>query len=223
MVKLISRKREIAYKIWIKDIHGGQFFKKAGWEPNYVEVAGKKISRVNILATVVSKFISEDGNYGTITLDDGSETIRARTFGPDVFKIKDLKIGAIVRLIGRVKEYSGEIYISPEIVREVEDPNWIIVHKLELGQPLTGEPEPDKLKPSLPEEVAEEELKEKDQSIQAKILQIIKELDDSSGAEINEVIARSGLEVEEARAILVGLLNSGEVYEPRKGKLKILE
>jgi hypothetical protein len=34
-------------------------------------------------------------------------------------------------MIGKIREYEGEIYISPEIVREIEDPNLLALHKYE--------------------------------------------------------------------------------------------
>jgi len=223
MVKLVSKKRIVSKKVWIKDLVRGKYVKGEGWDPNYVEIGGEKISRVHLIATVVSKFISEDGNYGTLTLDDGTETIRVKAFGPDVVKLKNPKIGDIVRFIGRVKEYEEEIYLSPEIIRRIEDPNWIIVHKLELGKPATGEPAPEEVKPTIPEEVAEEVIREEDLSVQDKILNLIRDLDLGEGAEIDEVIAKSELDVAEAKSVIVGLLKSGDIYEPKKGKLKVLE
>lgn len=223
MVKLQSRKRVTAQKIWIGDIHSGEFQKGEGWNPSYVDVDGNKISRVNLLATVVSKFISEDGNYGTITLDDGTETIRVKAFGPDVIKLKDSKIGTIARFVGKVKEYKEEIYLSPEIVRPVEDPNWILVRKLELGRPVSGEIKADDVKPSVPEEVAEEVIKEEDTSMQEKILALIQETDVGEGADMDIVIKKSELDISEAKSIIIGLLKAGDVYEPKKGKLKVLE
>ncbi|MBD3263236.1 hypothetical protein GF374_02550 [Candidatus Woesearchaeota archaeon] len=223
MVKLKSKKRIVSKKVWIKDLHSGEYTKTEGWNPNYIEINSEKISRVHLIATTVSKFISEDGNYGTITLDDGSETIRIKAFGPDVIKLKDSKIGKLVRFIGKVKEYNDEIYLSPEVIRNIEDPNWMIVHKLELGQPSTGTTDADDVKPSVPEDVAEETIKEEDLSVQNKIVNVIKEVDIGEGAELDIVIKKSGLDVSEAKSIIIGLLKSGDIYEPKKGRLKVLE
>ena len=223
MVKLQSRKRVVSQKIWIRDLHTGEFVRGEGWNPSYIENDGKKVSRVHLLATVVSKFISEDGNYGTITLDDSTETIRVKAFGPDVIKLKSSKIGEIVRFIGKAKEYNDEIYLSPEIVRHIEDPNWIILHKIELGRPEEGIPQPEDVKPTVPEEVAEEVIKEEDSSVQDKVLDIIRELNVGDGADIDLVVEKSGLDAAEAKSVIVGLLKSGDVYEPKKSKLKVLE
>lgn len=223
MVQLISKKRAPAQKVWIADFINGNFFAAEGWNPSYVLVNDKKISRANILATVVMKFTSEDGNYAALTLDDGTETIRSKAFGPDTVKFSNVKISSIVRFIGKIKEYNQERYLKPEIVREVSDPNWLIVHKLELGEPATSVPSPEETKPTISENVAETTLKEDDLSVQAKILNLIRTLDSGAGAELDAVIERSQIEIEEAKNIIVGLLKAGEVYEPRKGKLKVLD
>jgi predicted transcriptional regulator len=222
LTKLKSPKRQVAHKSWICDLLNGKFVKGEGWNPSYVELSDRKVSRINLTATVVSKFTSEDGNYGAITLDDGTETIRSKAFGPDTAKFVPVKVGAIIRFVGKVKEYNGEVYLSPEIVRPLEDPNWIIVHKLELKSPASGAPAPEVMKPSISENVAEEVIKDQDQSVQINMLDIIKGLDAGEGAEIEKVIQSSKLEQEEAKNIIIGLLKSGDVYEPRKGKLKVL-
>jgi DNA replicative helicase MCM subunit Mcm2 (Cdc46/Mcm family) len=40
---------------------------------------------------------------------------------------------------------------------------------------------------------------------------------------MTEVISKSKLEEEDAKNIIIGLLKSGDIYEPRKGKLKVLD
>ena len=219
MVKLKTAKRLVAYKAWIRDIVTAPYVQQAGWEPNYIELAGVRVSRVNLLASVVGKFVSEDGNYATITLDDGTETIRSKAFGPDVIKLKDTRIGSLVRFIGKIKNYNEETYLAPEIVREVEDPNWIIVRQLELGLPRT---EQKKIVKMIPTEVAEEVIEEEG-GINRTTLEIIKKLDKGQGADMTQVIKKMDLDESEAKNVLVGLLKAGECFEPLKGKLKVLE
>ena len=50
------RKRQIAYKIRIKDILEGKYVKEEGWNPNYIVTANEKeVSRVNIIGIVIDK------------------------------------------------------------------------------------------------------------------------------------------------------------------------
>jgi hypothetical protein len=223
ITKLKAKKRLPAQKIWIKDILTSNYVKGQGWDPSYIEFNGAKISRAHIIATVVAKFLSEDGNYATITLDDGTETIRCKAFGPDVIKIRNTHISSLVRFIGKIKEYNAERYVSPEIARNLDDPNWMILHKLELGMPAMGAPAQEEVKPLIAEEIAVEIIKEEDFSVQKQMLDNIRNSDTGQGADMAEVISKSKIEEEEARNIIIGLLKSGDIYEPRKGHLKVLD
>ena len=51
-----SQKRQIAYKIRIKDLISGEYIKEEGWDPNYIKTLnGINVSRVNLIGTVVAK------------------------------------------------------------------------------------------------------------------------------------------------------------------------
>jgi RPA family protein len=214
--------RQVAYKVWIQDIINGAFTKNTEeqWSPNYVEVNGKKISRVNIIASVVGKFLTEDENYGTLTLDDSSETIRVKSFGPDVSKVKKARVGKLIRFIGKVKEYNGEIYLSPEAVWILDDPNWVTVRKLELGKYLTVEKDKEI---TIAKDVAEEIIKDDDESLTKRMIALINKYDDGKGAPIDKIIEDSKLDEDEVKNAIIGLLKNGEIFEPRKGKLKVLD
>ncbi|MEM2954524.1 MAG: OB-fold nucleic acid binding domain-containing protein [Candidatus Nanoarchaeia archaeon] len=216
------RKRLPAKRTWISHLIMGSYHKSEGWTPGYVEFENKTYSRVSIIAIVVGKFISEDGNYGTITLDDGTETIRVKTFGPEVLKLKDLEIGAIVKCVGKVRQYDNEIYISPEFIRNLDDPNWLIVNKLQLGAPKVV-PAPESVKPIISEQEAKIQIETEALTVQGKMIALIKKLDKGLGAPLNEIIDNFGLAEDETKAILLGLLKSGDIYEPKKGFYKILE
>jgi len=212
--------RQTAHKLWISQLAGANYVKQEGFNPNYIEVNGKNVSRVHLMATVVSKFLSEDGNYGAVTIDDGTETIRIKAFGPDVQRVKPAKIGMIVRAIGKLRQYNEEIYLSPEVLKEIDNPNWLIVRKLELGKAPTIE---------RPIEQSEDGSKkvetsyDEEENMSEKILQLIKDCTADEGANIDDIIKQCGLEEDDAKNMIVGLLKSGDVFEPRKGQLKVLE
>jgi RPA family protein len=240
--------RSVAYKVWISDISNGEYIKQEGFNPNYIVLDGKQISRVNLIATVVGKFMSDDGNYGAITIDDGTETIRMKAFGPDVIKIKKAEVGQLVRAVGKLKEYNDERYLSPDFVVEIKDPNWVIVQKLELGEareivatadsegkpteptqpklngtPKTEQEDTAKSKESIVENKPEEKVEgEKPSESMPNFVELIKKLDSGDGADMTEVVAECKLSEEEAKIFIIDLLKQGEIYEPRKGKLKVL-
>jgi len=129
---VIERKRLTAIKTDIKSIVDGKYIKAEGFESNYVITKnGLKISRARILATVMNKFVTEDDKYGFIVLDDETETIRAKVF-KNTKILKDLEIGDLVDVVGKIKEYDDELYLAPEIIKKIQDPNFLILRKAEL-------------------------------------------------------------------------------------------
>jgi len=145
------QERQVARKIDIKTINSGNFVQierkseEDRYLPNYIEVNGMKISRVRVLATVIDKFVSEDGNYATLTLDDTTDTIRCKIFMNSNFSdnisrqnlidletINNIEKGDLIDVIGKIREYNEERYIQPEIIVKIEDPNFEVLRKLEI-------------------------------------------------------------------------------------------
>jgi RPA family protein len=130
------RKRETAYKLRIGDLLRGKqiFEQQTGLNPRlqFVEIGNKRVVRVNIVGNLVDKFESEgERKFGSITLDDGSGQIRARLFGDDLSKFKDMSQGDTLVIIGLLRSFNQEIYISPEIMKKT-DPKYLLVRKLEI-------------------------------------------------------------------------------------------
>ena len=133
----MNKLRQTAIRARISDITTGKFVRKEGLEPSYVlSELGQRISRAKLLGTVVDKFMSEDGNYSTITIDDDSDSIRIKAFRENVNLLKDIELGDLVMIIGKVREYAGENYIIPDIVKKVANPNYECLHKLEILKEL---------------------------------------------------------------------------------------
>ena len=127
---MAEKKRLVALKVKIAEIMSGRWTQREGFNANYLLTrTGKRLSRVRSLSTVVAKFISQDKKFSSITLDDGTETIRAKAFNSFIFD--SIKIGDIIDVIGKLRQYNDELYIVPEIVMPV-DVNWETLRELEL-------------------------------------------------------------------------------------------
>lgn len=208
-------KRQTAYKCTISQILNGNYVVQQGWEPNYIDSGSLKISRINILAVITTK----EGN--TFTIDDGTGNITIRMFS-EPEKSSQYKPGDIVLIIGRPREYTNQRYIVPEIIRKIENKKWINHRKKELELQGNPEPEPVKQEHKIEEQKQEEQEEPIETTNRSKILlQAIKKLDDGKGAPIDEVIQMSKLE--DAEEYIEQLLNEGEIYEIRKGRLKVLD
>lgn len=210
-----SQRRQIAYKVRIKDLINGRYVKEEGWQPNYIITSdGRQVSRVNLIGTIVLKPTEENLNYQSIIVDDGSSKISIRSFEGNV--LKNVNVGDVILLIGRPREYGSEKYIVPEIVRVVDNKKWIDIRKLEIELH-------NKKNKRVNEDVVlkEEVVEEKKESQADKIFKLIKEIDDGEGADTEEIISKAN--VEHVEKIIANLLEEGEIFEIKPGKLKVLE
>jgi 23S rRNA maturation-related 3'-5' exoribonuclease YhaM len=230
--------RQTAYKIWISNLLNGTFTKQPGeWDPNYLECNGKKVSRVNIIGSVVSNFVAEDGKYAYLTIDDGSACIRIKTFADDNKLIEGFNRGNLVMLIGRVREYNNEIYLQPEIVKNLTNPNWELIRKSELFKeygkfsklnPVVIQAPQQQEQPQKPVEESVVSSPEKSsennqatETLRQKILSKVEQAADA-GAEIQSIIHELEISEEDANKAIDELLKEGEVYMARAGILKII-
>lgn len=137
----VEMKRITAVKTDINSLSGGQIIKQDGFNPSYMlDSNGQRLSRVRVLATVVDKFVSEDGKYASVTIDDGTGIIRAKSFKA-IAIFNNVSKGDIVDMIGRIRSYNEETYIMPEIIYKPIDPNFLSLRKAELveRQKILGE------------------------------------------------------------------------------------
>ena len=222
--------RQTAFKVWISDLISNPYKKDAGeWSPNYILINDKKVSRVNLLATVIMKYENPDGNYVSITLDDSSSTIRVKAWGEDIPILKNVNIRDVILLIGRPREFSGEVYIVQEIVKKIDNPVWQKIRKLELEREFGKREEvkieqqefkaPEMLEPF----VEEEKIEETSESDIQKLLNLIEKFDTEKGADFTKIISESQIEEAKAAMIIEDLLRDGEIFQPTRATLKLLK
>ncbi|MFH1376162.1 MAG: OB-fold nucleic acid binding domain-containing protein [Candidatus Woesearchaeota archaeon] len=230
------QKRQVAYKVWISDLINHDFIRQSGeWDPNYVQIGNKKISRVNIIATVIEKSKADDGSYASLIIDDGSENVSVKAWKEDIKLIENVEIGTAILLIGRVREYNEKIYLSPEIVKPLDKLEWVELRKKELlkeygtatkfeevktEQPIRQVEGPKEILVATEEEIVEDITTESDRQ---KILNDIEKLHGEDGVETEKVISNTDVEESRVRSIIQELLKEGEIFEISPGKIKIIE
>ncbi len=241
----MEKKRIHSVKTRIKPLTSGRYIAQEGFNPNYVLTKhGTRLSRVRILATVVDKFISESGKFASVTLDDGTDTVRAKVFNA-VSMFDSIGVGSEIDLIARVKEYQGEIYLAPEIITIVHDPNMHLLRELELKlqdketeakrklihehrQQVADMMELERLMRERygiqPEEVEAvlQTQEEPEDDKKGEVLKLIEKLDDGNGCDYAELLKASGLPEDAIDSVVNELLEEGVCFEPRPGKIKKL-
>jgi len=205
-------KRNIAYKFRIGDLLIGKPVMD-GERFNFLELGNKRIVRVNVVGNVVDKHdVDDEKRYSFVTIDDGSGQIQLRAFSEDAEKLKNLNQGETVLIIGVLRIFNNEIYISPEIVR-LQDPSYLLIRKLEI----------EKNRSSLETEKNTEEDKEKATAIKDKILGDIKNSEEDNGIYVDELIMKHReISAEIINQEIKKLLEEGIIFEPRPGKVRWL-
>ena len=162
------------------------------------------------MATVVYKSEQEQSS-NNLMIDDGTGKIVLKsfeTFAP----FSQVDIGDLVLVIGKIREFNNEKYIIPEILKKLSNNLWISVRKLELKNDAIVEQEKGKI---------EEVIESKAPNSSENIYSLIRKTDSGDGADIDEVIKQSGLV--DAESIINRLLENGDVFEIKPGRVKVLE
>jgi RPA family protein len=244
---LMETLRQTMIKSDISDLANGEFVRKEGFDPSYILTGlGKKISRTKVIGTVTGRFMNDEGTYSTITIEDDSAAIRVKAFGEETGIFDELEIGDIVTVIGKVKEYNDEIYISPEVVKKT-DINFENLHKLEVMKSkieskksydivksemdkftdveemkkyLTKKYKIDKSKvESIVEDMAKDQTK-KEKDHKPFLLDLIDKLDEGKGVEIKKLVKNSKLDQNTFEEAMNELITEGLCYEPKPGFIK---
>lgn len=216
--------RGVAYKVPITDVTQGSYqYSDSEDETNYLLTPlNEKISRCRIMATVVSKHTGDEQRFVFLTLDDTTDTISARVFQEDVELVKNIKPGDIVDVIGRIREYQEEKYINLESIKQIDEPNWELVRKLEIlrHEKKTGKIRGKETVDSGEDHqthVEEEVVSEESKSL---VLGLIDKLDEGEGVRYLILADETGLGDEKLEETLNDLLGEGEIYEPKIGRFR---
>jgi len=201
-------KRRTAFKIRVGEILMGKPVMD-GDRFSFLELGSRNIVRVNIIGNIVDKYESEgDSKYMVLTIDDGSGQIKAKTFGEDTGRFSKFVQGQTVVVIGVLRVWNNETYISPEIIREME-PKYLLVRKLET--------EKDRSKDT--NTLGREEIV----AVKDRILGAIKNSEDEGGIEKDRLI----MNLKDISAAIINqevqkMLEEGIIFEPRPGKVRYL-
>lgn len=218
----------------------GQYIRSPdGTQPSYLLTPwGEQVTRVRVMGTVVDKFIREDQSYATLRIDDGSETISLRAWQETAKELNRFNLGEIIDVVGRVREFNGEIYLIPEMIIRVENPNWELVRELEIiamrrgalaagVKPKFVKQEPRELNITAPRETVETAETEEEplpivpDELKKKVAIAIEKLDTGSGVEPIKIANELNLSLAQINDALRVMFVEGDVFEPTTGKFRL--
>ena len=201
-------KRNVAYKLRIGNVLLGKPILDNG-RFAFLELGNKRIIRLNIIGNIVDRYESQgDTNYISLTLDDGSGQIKLKVFGDFVEKFKDIHQGTTVVVIGVLRHWNDELYISPEIIREA-DLKYLLLRKLETESQRASESKPIE--------------KGRVNAIKDELIELIKSEEENGGVEVDKIIMKlQSVSPEIINQEIQKLLEEGIAFEPRPGKIRWL-
>lgn len=199
-----SFKRNIAFKLKIGEVLSGKPILDAD-RLKALEIGNKQVVRVNIIANVIDKYIQEgEKKFASITIDDASGQIKLKAFGDDTAKLSSLNQGDTIMIIGLVRSWNNEVYITPEIIKKKE-PSFLLIRKLEIEN-------------EQPKTVNKEQISQ----LKDKLVELIKEAEKDNGIEIDKLILELKEHPDVINQEIKRLLEDGVAYEPRPGRLRYL-
>lgn len=247
---MAQQKRQTAKLVDFNHLNSGKYFQREGFEPNFLLTPeGRRISRARTVATVVDRFVNDDETYGSLTLDDGNDTLQVKFFN-ELELMEDFETGDILEVVGKAREYQGQIYLDGEILTRV-NPEKELLHQLrlekrqeewnqirdtveqlddsgksheEIENEMAGtltEDEVDSLLQSFNEKFKENG-DEGLENIERDVLDAIQELDEGEGADYSEILDAIDEPEDKLEDTVNSLLSEGTCYEPKPGKIKKL-
>lgn len=127
------KKRMPSSRLSLAEIQKGYFVKpEDDFATNYVITQdGLKVYRLKGIATVMTEpKLSEDGTYGSVFLEDGSQTIIAVAFRENTKLLMSIKKGNLVQFIAKLNEWQGKKQLTIEAL-SMASPNMLTLHRAE--------------------------------------------------------------------------------------------
>jgi hypothetical protein len=199
-----------ARRVYIADLNMGH--RSGSGDSEFVDSG-----EVKIFGTILGKNIYRtEGKveYGVLLVGDGSgSTIRIKTWGKSASNLDAFEQGELVDILGKVKHGKNEIFLAPEIIRRLDDPNWRIVRELEIIRDYLTRNEARIQNPFRADN--------KEVDLRAEIISIIDIKGGSSGIDFTDLLkCIKHTNEEEIKKTLNELLDQGTICETRPGRYR---
>ena len=210
-------KRRAPYKrVKIHTINSAEVTKDNEERWRLIAANGSSIFRVWIVGVVTEKYEGQN-NYLGMKIEDGSGALLVKSWDGqmDSFSQWDK-----VEILGQIQiseqDEKVDVFITPDIIENIEDDNWFIYHKLKIVQQSQHDDTEFTVKSAVVEGIdlgvaSLEDLK-------TKLKKLVKQLDKGSGVTIDEIVGKlSNIDEAQIYDAITELLESGEFFEPQVG------
>jgi hypothetical protein len=173
--------------------------------------------QVKIFGTILSKNIYRtEGKveYGVLLVGDGSgSTIQIKAWGNGASALNKFEQGELIDIVGKVRHGKNEIFLVPEIIRRLDDPNWRIVRELEIIRDYLRRKRAKMQRPV--------QANAKEADLKTEIISIIDMKGNSTGIDFTALLkCIKHSNEEEIKKTLNELLDQGMICEIRPGRYR---
>nr|MDO8132710.1 hypothetical protein [Candidatus Njordarchaeum guaymaensis] len=202
--------RDVARKVYVADILSSD-------ENELGRLNEERFKKVKVFGTVLDKKLFRSDTkveYAFASIDDGSGfVIRLKAWGADVVLLDEAELGTTIDVVGRVKHGKDEVYIAPEIVRRIDDPNWEIVRELEIVE--------DHLREGKARLRNGDSTAHRLSDLKSEILQTVGRIGGNTGIDYDELLTYiKHFSEDEVKKGLRELLSEELIFEPRPGRYR---
>jgi len=181
-----------------------------------IAVDGRSIFRVWIVGVITEKY-SGTNNYVGVKIEDGSGAILAKSW--DGY-LESFSQWDKVEILGQIQiseqDETVDVFITPDIIENIEDDNWFIYHKLKIIQQSQHPDREISVKSAVVEGIDLGVASLEDLKI--KLKKLVKQLDQGNGVTMDEIVDKlPKIDESQIYDAITELLESGEFFEPQVG------
>jgi len=130
--------KQTGIKLTLGELVSAKYIQEDEQVQNYLLTQDqRKVYRVNVIGIIVHT--QKNGNITNLWLEDGTGKVVVRFFEENKI-LSTLNPGDILLVIGRIRQYNQEKYLTSEIVKKV-DSSWLKLRKIELKEKFSLLPE----------------------------------------------------------------------------------
>ncbi len=224
-----SKRRAPAIKLKIGDLIEGEFTTESDGTKVLHVKTDDFVRRARIMGEVTSKNVIESDESVIFDVADKSGTIKIKGGGSEwsasIFEeMKDVKEGAIVDIVGLIRESSdGKVYLDCELCLPIIENSKRVLRDLEISKYYKRKGLDSKVAEGIESaKKGQAKLQESDE-IKDQIIALLKDPENiEEGCSFDDIKRALGLTTKELEPELRALQNDGEIFEPIPGVFKFV-
>ncbi|HUT80879.1 MAG TPA: hypothetical protein VMZ29_06730 [Candidatus Bathyarchaeia archaeon] len=224
-----SKRRAPAIKLKIGDLIDGEFTTESDGTKVLHVKTDDFVRRTRIMGEITSKNVIESDESVIFDVTDKTGSIKVKGGGSEwsaaIFdEMKDLKEGAIVDVVGLIREASdGKIYLDCELCLPINENSKQVLRELEISKYYKRKGLDSKVTEGINSAIKGQAKLQESDEIKDQILALLKNPENiEEGCSFDDIKRALGLTTKELEPELRALQSDGDIFEPLPGVFKFV-